>query len=197
MSKVQQLLIDRFDTAIGEMILVADHDGNLRAIDWADHETRMRRLLRLHYGENGFNLEPARNPSGLSDVIRRYFAGEVNAIDLLPVVTAGTAFQREVWRALRDIPAGTTLSYAQLAERIGRPTAVRAVGLANGSNPVGIVVPCHRVVGASGSLTGYGGGMERKRWLLEHEGVRANDSQRLGLFEKTAVDPVEANQSNR
>ncbi|MGI8772476.1 MAG: methylated-DNA--[protein]-cysteine S-methyltransferase [Acidobacteriaceae bacterium] len=197
MSEVRQLLVDRIDTAIGEIILVADHDGNLRAIDWADHETRMRRLLRLHYGENGFNLEPARNPSGLSDVIRRYFAGEVNEIELLPVATAGTAFQREVWRALRDIPAGTTLSYAQLAERIGRPTAVRAVGLANGSNPVGIVVPCHRVVGANGALTGYGGGMERKRWLLENKGVRANDSHSLGLFEKTTVDPLQANQSNR
>ena len=172
MKKVRQLLIDRIDTAIGEMILVADHDGNLRAIDWADYETRMRRLLRLHYGKDGFDLKPADNPSGLSDVIRRYFAGDLNAIDRLPVETAGTPFQREVWRALRDIPVGTTLSYAQIAERIGRPTAVRAVGLANGSNPVGIVVPCHRIIGANGSLTGYGGGMERKRWLLDHEGVK-------------------------
>jgi methylated-DNA-[protein]-cysteine S-methyltransferase len=185
MNKVQQLLIDRIDTAIGELILVADYEGNLRAIDWADHETRMLRLLRLHYGKDGFNLESARNPSGLSDTIRRYFEGEVNAIDRLPVATGGTPFQREVWRALRDIPAGTTLSYAQLAERIGRPTAVRAVGLANGSNPVGIVVPCHRVIGANGSLTGYGGGIERKRWLLEHEGIRGNDAQSPNLFEKT------------
>lgn len=181
MKKVQQLLIDRIDTAIGEMILVADHDGNLRAIDWADHEMRMRRLLRLHYGKDGFALEPADNPSGLSDAILRYFAGDLSAIDRLPVETAGTLFQREVWRALRDIPVGTTLSYAQIAERIGRPTAVRAVGLANGSNPVGIVVPCHRVIGANGSLTGYGGGMERKRWLLDHEGVKVNESQRAGM----------------
>ncbi len=181
MKKVQQLLIDRIDTAIGEMILVADHDGNLRAIDWADHEMRMRRLLRLHYGKDGFALEPAVNPSGLSDAILRYFAGDLSAIDRLPVQTAGTPFQREVWRALRDIPVGTTLSYAQIAERIGRPTAVRAVGLANGSNPVGIVVPCHRVIGANGSLTGYGGGMERKRWLLDHEGVKVNESQRAGM----------------
>jgi methylated-DNA-[protein]-cysteine S-methyltransferase len=196
MKKVQQLLIDRIDTAIGEMILVADHDGNLRAIDWADHETRMQRLLRLHYGKDGFNLEPTTNPNGLSDAIRRYFAGEVNAIDLLPVETAGTPFQREVWRALRDIPVGTTSSYAQLAERIGRPTAIRAVGLANGSNPIGVVVPCHRVIGANGSLTGYGGGVERKRWLLEHEGVKPNDSQGAGLFNKTRVAQVAASQSN-
>jgi methylated-DNA-[protein]-cysteine S-methyltransferase len=85
------------------------------------------------------------------------------------VTTGGTAFQREVWRALRKIRCGATVSYAKLADQIGRPTAVRAVGLANGSNPIGIVVPCHRVIGANGSLTGYGGGMERKRWLLEHE----------------------------
>jgi methylated-DNA-[protein]-cysteine S-methyltransferase len=187
MKKLQRLLIDRIDTAIGEMILVADHDGNLRAIDWADHETRMRRLLRLHYGKDGFDLEPATNPSGLSDAIRRYFAGDVNVINLLPVETAGTPFQREVWRALREIPVGTTSSYAQLAERIGRPTAVRAVGLANGSNPVGVVVPCHRVIGADGSLTGYGGGMERKRWLLEHEGVKAHASPEADLFDKTRV----------
>ena len=89
------------------------------------------------------------------------------------VRTGGTAFQREVWGALREIACGTTVSYAKLAERIGRPNAVRAVGLANGSNPVGVVVPCHRVIGSDGSLTGYGGGIERKRWLLEHEGKHA------------------------
>jgi methylated-DNA-[protein]-cysteine S-methyltransferase len=185
MGNVQQLLIDRIDTAIGEMILIADREGNLRAIDWVDYELRMLRLLRRHYGEKGFSLEPAKNPGGLSDIIRRYFAGEVNAIDTLPVQTAGTPFQREVWRALREIPAGTTTSYAQLAERIGRPSAVRAVGLANGSNPIGVVVPCHRVIGSNGSLTGYGGGMERKRWLLEHEGVQLNTPQGSGLFDKT------------
>jgi methylated-DNA-[protein]-cysteine S-methyltransferase len=169
MKDVLELWIDRIDTPIGEMILVADRDGNLRAADWTDHEERMRKLLRRHYGRDGFTLTPARNPSGLSDSIRSYFAGDLTAIDLLPVQTGGTPFQREVWRALRKITCGATISYAKLAERIGRPGAVRAVGLANGSNPVGIVVPCHRVIGANGSLTGYGGGMERKRWLLEHE----------------------------
>jgi methylated-DNA-[protein]-cysteine S-methyltransferase len=129
----------------------------------------MRKLLRLHYGQSGFRLDPIRNPNGFSDAISRYFAGELAAIDALPVQTGGTPFQREVWRALREIPCGTTVSYAQLAERIGRPAAVRAVGLANGSNPLGVVVPCHRVIGSDRSLTGYGGGIERKRWLLEHE----------------------------
>lgn len=169
MTEVLQLLSDRIHTPIGEMVIVADCEGNLRAADWTDHETRMRRLLRLHYGENGFRLEPARNPNGLTVAISRYFVGEFEAIEALPVETRGTPFQREVWRALRDIPYGTTESYAQLAGRIGRPAAVRAVGLANGANPVGVVVPCHRVIGSDGSLTGYGGGVERKRWLLEHE----------------------------
>ena len=134
----------------------------------------MRRFLRLHYGENGFRLAPTHNPNGLTYAISSYFTGELTAIDILPVQTAGTPFQREVWRALRKITCGTTISYAKLAERIGRPTAVRAVGLANGSNPVGVVVPCHRVIGSNGSLTGYGGGIERKCWLLEHESKYAN-----------------------
>jgi methylated-DNA-[protein]-cysteine S-methyltransferase len=169
MGEVLALSIDRIDTPIGEMLVVADHDGNLRAADWTDHETRMRRLLRIHYFEDGFRLEATRSPSRLTDAIRSYFEGEVTAVDTLPVQTGGTPFQREVWRALREIGCGSTVTYAKLAQRIGRPTALRAVGLANGSNPIGVVVPCHRVIGANGSLTGYGGGIERKRWLLEHE----------------------------
>lgn len=169
MAKVLQLRIDQFDTPIGEMSIVVDREGNLRAADWTDHESRMRHLLRLHYGENGFGLETAGNPNGVTDALQAYFAGDLGAIDGLPVQTAGTSFQREVWSALRQITCGTTVSYGRLAEQIGRPTAVRAVGLANGANPVGIVVPCHRVIGADGSLTGYGGGIERKRWLLDHE----------------------------
>jgi methylated-DNA-[protein]-cysteine S-methyltransferase len=169
MSEVLQLLTDRIRTPIGEMLIIADHEGNLRATDWVDHEARMQRLLRLHYGDGGFRLEPVRNSNGLKVAISEYFAGDLEAIDALPVVTGGTTFQREVWRALRDISCGRTVSYSQLAERVGRPAAVRAVGLANGANPVGVVVPCHRVIGSDGSLTGYGGGIERKRWLLEHE----------------------------
>lgn len=169
MGDILHLSINRIETPIGEMLIVADRDGNLRAVDWTDHQVRMHRLLRAHYGDDGFMLEPTRNPSRLTNAICSYFAGELTAIDTLPVKTAGTPFQREVWRALREITCGTKLSYARLAERIGRPTAVRAVGLANGSNPIGVVVPCHRVIGADGSLTGYGGGIERKRWLLKHE----------------------------
>jgi len=169
MTEVLHLLMDRIDTPIGTMLVVADREGNLRATDWEGYEARMRHLLRLHYGRNGFQLEPARIHNGLTDAICSYFAGELEAIDSLPVKTMGTPFQRKVWLALRKIPCGATLSYAQLARRIGRPSAVRAVGHANGANPVGVVVPCHRVIGSDGSLSGYGGGIERKRWLLEHE----------------------------
>jgi methylated-DNA-[protein]-cysteine S-methyltransferase len=169
MSDVLQLFIDRIETPIGELLLVADNAGNVRAIDWADYESRMLRLLRLHYGKDGFRLEPAHNPHGLRTRVDRYFAGEIDQIDEIPVQTAGTVFQRSVWNELRKIPCGATVSYRTLAERIARPKAVRAVGLANGANPIGIVVPCHRVIGANGSLTGYGGGLQRKQWLLDHE----------------------------
>jgi methylated-DNA-[protein]-cysteine S-methyltransferase len=100
-----------------------------------------------------------------------YFQGDIRAIDALEADPSGTDFQRDVWAELRRIRGGTTISYSQLAARIGRPHAVRAVGTANGANPVPIVIPCHRVIGANGSLVGYGGGLELKRWLLAHEGL--------------------------
>jgi len=169
MSEILQLTVDRAKTPIGEMMILADHDGNLRAVDWTDHEVRMLRLLGLHYGKNGFKLEPRKDTNGFVHAIDQYFAGQLSVLDTFPVKTAGTPFQRIVWRALRTIPAGTTITYAKLAEQIASPKAVRAVGLANGSNPVGVIVPCHRVIGTNGSLTGYGGGVDRKRWLLDHE----------------------------
>ncbi len=187
MTEIIHLLIDRTDTPIGELAIVTDRTGNLRAVDWTDHEPRMRQLLRLHYGAGGFALEAARNPSGMTQAIDNYFAGQLAAIGGLPVRTGGTAFQRAVWHALREIPCGTTISYAALAQRIGRPEAVRAVGLANGANPVSIVVPCHRVIGSDGSLTGYGGGIERKRWLLAHERTihrRDRDALRAPISER-------------
>ena len=176
MPDLLNLFIDRIPSPIGELLLVADDAGNLRAIDWADFEPRMLRLLRLHHRRIPFRLEPARDPHGLRNAIERYFAGDVRAIDGLPVQTAGTTFQRSVWQELRNIPTGSSTTYGKLAERIGRPNAVRAVGTANGANPIGIVVPCHRVIGADGSLTGYAGGMERKHWLLEHERKHAFQS---------------------
>jgi methylated-DNA-[protein]-cysteine S-methyltransferase len=161
--------LDRLETPIGTALLVTDAAGVLRALDWEDYEARMRELLRLHYG--AAVLQDARAPDDIRTALQGYFAGDLDCLKMMRWRVAGTAFQRKVWTALRAIPAGTTTSYGALAAQLGMPKAVRAVGLANGANPISIVVPCHRVIGANGSLTGYGGGLSRKRWLLEHEGV--------------------------
>jgi methylated-DNA-[protein]-cysteine S-methyltransferase len=169
----RKLFIDRIDSPLGAMVAVHDEHEQLRVLDFQDYEPRMRRLLRLHYGQEGqnFMLERAAAPRSIAGALGRYFEGDLTAIDYIPTATGGTQFQRDVWGALRKIPVGSTVSYGALARRLGCPKAVRAVGLANGANPIGVVVPCHRVVGADASLTGYGGGIERKRWLLSHEGI--------------------------
>jgi methylated-DNA-[protein]-cysteine S-methyltransferase len=155
------------------LLLIHDREGHVRALDFHDFESRMRRLLRLYYGAEGndFAIEDRAAPTAIRRAISDYFLGDLCAINSIPVTTGGTSFQREVWAALRTIQAGTTLSYGALARQLGRPKSVRAVGLANAANPVAIVVPCHRVIGTDGSLTGYGGGISRKRWLLVHERV--------------------------
>src|SRR5215470_9043352 len=140
--------LDRLATPIGVALAVHDERGRLRALDWEDHEARMARLLRLHYGDHAVELVAGDGSGSIVDALRAYLAGDLGALDGVPVETAGTEFQRRVWRELRRIRAGTTLSYRQLARRIGRPDAVRAVARANGSNPVSVVVPCHRVVGS-------------------------------------------------
>jgi methylated-DNA-[protein]-cysteine S-methyltransferase len=165
-----RLQLDRYASLCAELLIVTDGDGNLRALDFSDHEPRMRRLLGEHYED--YVLHDGEAPAAITAALDEYFAGNLDALADIPVATGGTAFQREVWQALRQIPAGTTLSYGQLAARVNRPNANRAVGAANGSNPVAIVVPCHRVIGANGTLTGYGGGLPRKRWLLDHERAR-------------------------
>lgn len=164
--------IERVPTPTGTMLLVTDEQDVLRALDWEDYEPRMHHLLRLHYGDGRTRLEANPLTSTARRALEAYYAGTLSALDTVRVQTGGTAFQREVWTALRAIPAGTTTTYGRLAAQLGRPKAMRAVGMANGANPIGIVVPCHRVIGANASLTGYGGGIERKRWLLAHEGVR-------------------------
>jgi methylated-DNA-[protein]-cysteine S-methyltransferase len=171
MAEPLDFFIDRLATPIGELIVIADGDGALRTIDWTDHEKRMKLLLDRYYGKDRYTLTPKRDPGGLTSAMRRYFKGEIGVLQELAVATSGTAFQTSVWKALRRIKDGTTISYAELASRIGKPRAVRAAGLANGQNPISIVVPCHRVIGSNGSLTGYGGGLHRKQWLLAHEGV--------------------------
>lgn len=170
------LFLDRISTPIGEMLIVADRDANLRLTVWVDHDREMDWLVASYYGKDGYTLGNCDQRLSAARALARYFDGDLQAIDTLPVKAVGTSFQQEVWNALRTIPCGTTISYAQLARQIGRPDAVRAVGTANGANPIGVVVPCHRVIGANGKLTGYGGGMERKAWLLRHEAEHSAQS---------------------
>jgi methylated-DNA-[protein]-cysteine S-methyltransferase len=161
--------IDRLPTPIGVALLVTDADGVLRALDWEEHEPRMKELLRLQYG--AVVLRNARASRDLRAALSAYFKGDLASLKTIKWRVAGTPFQRKVWTALPRIAAGTTRSYGALAAQLGMPRAMRAVGHANGSNPISVVVPCHRLIGANGALVKYGGGLERKRWLLEHEGV--------------------------
>lgn len=171
----ERLLLDRLPTPIGEALIVTDEQGYMRAFDWADCEAGMQRLLRLHYG--ALRLDNGTAPAAVMRSVLRYFDGDLASLGDIEWRTGGTAFQQRVWRDLTRIAPGETLSYGKLAARIGQPRSVRAVGHANGSNPISVVVPCHRVIGANGSLTGYGGGLPRKRWLLAHEGARFDDGR--------------------
>jgi O-6-methylguanine DNA methyltransferase len=148
-------------------LIVAWNETGMFALEFADHESRMIRFFEKNDLATRKADAADRNP--YTPTLERYFAGETAALEALPVVLVGTAFQIRVWNALREIPVGTTSTYGERAAAIGQPGAARAVGAANGQNPIGIVVPCHRVIGASGSLSGYAGGVERKKWLLNHE----------------------------
>lgn len=163
---MKELFVDYLLSPIGTIVIVVDNN-RLCSLDFEDYTERMLKLLRRRYGE--VRLHPTRDPHGFGSLIARYFAGDYGSLGAIPVTTGGTPFQQQVWNALRDIPVGQTLTYGQLAARIGRPTGARAVGMTISLNPVALVLPCHRVVGGSGSLTGYAGGLERKRWLLHHE----------------------------
>lgn len=167
MLRPARLTLDRLPSPIGEILLVTDEAGDVRALDFHDYAPRMRRLLSLHYGDMA--LEDGAAPAAVRSALVHYFDGQLDALSAITWATGGTAFQRTVWTALMDVPAGTTRTYSALAARIGKPAAMRAVGAANGANPIAILVPCHRLVGANGALTGYAGGLERKRWLLGHE----------------------------
>jgi methylated-DNA-[protein]-cysteine S-methyltransferase len=162
-AETETLLYTRIDSPIGELLLVGDGE-RLHGL----HMQEGRRPLAV-----GSGWQPAEAPFEEARAqLAEYFAGERTEFDL-PTDGVGTPFQRSVWAELERIPYGETISYAELARRIGRPSASRAVGMANGRNPISIIVPCHRVVGADGSLTGYGGGVGRKRFLLELESARA------------------------
>jgi len=169
----------RMTSPIGPVEMVIA-DGALELLDFRDEGSdRLDAFLARRY-PGGLPPE-GRDSSGIAEALAAYFAGERHAIDELPARPTGTLFQEGVWHALRTIPNGTTISYRELACRIGRPSATRAVGLANGQNPVSVVVPCHRVIGSDGSLTGYGGGLPRKRWLLAHEGALPPEQGSLGF----------------
>jgi methylated-DNA-[protein]-cysteine S-methyltransferase len=182
--QVQELELDQVSSPIGDILIISDH-GRLCGVEFAGYEARTLGFLKRRYGE--FNLTPAQTPT-LSQPLLAYLEGDYSAVDQLPISLEGTAFQQQVWLALRCIPAGTVLTYGQLAEQLGKPTASRAVGMTNGLNPIAIVLPCHRVIGANGNLTGYAGGLERKRWLLEHEGVRLNKYRQMQLSDQELRD---------
>jgi methylated-DNA-[protein]-cysteine S-methyltransferase len=168
MSEPVMLETAELGSPIGTLALVASPLG-LCAVDFDCDWVRLRSQLERRFGP--VRLEAKADPAGAVSALRRYFAGDVRATLAIAVDTGGTPFQQQVWTTLRTIPVGRTWSYADMAKAIGRPSATRAVGAANGANPVGVVVPCHRVIGRNGSLTGYGGGLPRKVWLLRHEGA--------------------------
>jgi methylated-DNA-[protein]-cysteine S-methyltransferase len=171
--------LSRMKTPIGLALVATDDCGALRVFDWDDCKDRMQRgLARIYRAEGGVRLSESRGAAWpVRERLEAFFAGDLTAIDDIPVESAGTPFQRKVWKALRKVPVGKTWTYSQLAARIGHPEAVRAVGAANGLNPISVVVPCHRLIGSNGSLTGYGGGLHRKEWLLRHEGVQVKASK--------------------
>lgn len=165
-----QLFVERIKTPIGPLLIT--HDGRALAnVAFADREERRAKELKRDFP--GAEVKRAQKTTRLALALARYFDGDIRAIDKLPVLDFGTAFQRRCWKALRRVPPGTTRSYGDHARAIGRPNAPRAVGAANGFNPISIVVPCHRLVGGTGSLVHYGGGLERKRWLIDHEARHA------------------------
>jgi methylated-DNA-[protein]-cysteine S-methyltransferase len=165
----EMFAVDRLATPIGPALVVTDADGMLRAFDWEDHAARIRELLRLQYG--AVELQEARMPTSLRTAFAAYFKGDLDVLKTIEWRIAGTPFQQKVWRALPKIPVGKTMSYGALAAKLGSPSAMRAVGHANGSNPISVVIPCHRLIAANGALVKYGSGLARKRWLLTHEGV--------------------------
>ena len=164
----EALWLGRMASPLGDLLLVSDAAGRLRALDFCGYEARMLRLLRVQQGVE--DLLPSVAPASVRLALEAYFAGDFAALAGIAWHCGGTAFQRLVWAALPGVPTGQTLSYGALAAQLGRPAAVRALGAANGANPLAIVLPCHRLVAADGALTGYAGGLERKRWLLRHEG---------------------------
>jgi methylated-DNA-[protein]-cysteine S-methyltransferase len=181
MAETETFFFDVIDTPVGPLAIVADQKGAMRMLSFDGENDRWRKDFSRHYP--GGDLVARRDPFGHGLALKRYFAGDMDALDNIPVAFGGTPFQNKVWRQLRKIPVGQTLSYGAVARKIGEPKAMRAVGLANGSNPIAVIVPCHRVIGSDGSLTGFGGGLPRKKWLLDHEAKHTASNFRLEAAE--------------
>lgn len=160
--------VTTIDSPVGALT-VAANGPRVCVVHFGEWTPKIESTLRGWYPDA--TIDKTADPGGAVTVLRRYFDGDLESLDRIEVELHGTAFQQRVWMALRTVKAGATASYAELARQVGSPAAVRAVGAANGANPVAIVLPCHRIIGSNGSLTGYGGGLDRKRWLLDHEGV--------------------------
>ena len=174
----EQYFFEQIQSPVGRLLMISDRAGVMRVLEFQDREERWRPTIARRFQDATMTEKPG--AFGHAETLTRYFEGDIEAIDTIPTKATGSDFQIAVWKALREIPAGTTTSYGAIALKLGKPDAMRAVGLANGANPIAIVVPCHRVIGADGSLTGYGGGLERKRWLLTHEDRHSGQ----GLFKK-------------
>jgi methylated-DNA-[protein]-cysteine S-methyltransferase len=173
------LVAETIATPLGAVLLVTDREDHVRAADFADCENRLRRLLDRRLGRSGYELARGSVPKAIETALEAYLSGDLSALGRIPLKTGGTAFQDAVWAALRSVEPGRPVTYAALAHRLGRAGSARAVGHANGANPICIVISCHRLIGADGALTGYSGGLARKRWLLDHEAryaTRANGS---------------------
>src|SRR5215212_7641696 len=163
------LQIATIDSPLGPLTL-ASREGRVCLLHFGAADGGVRQALYRWYPAE--TIEAHGDPACAASSLQAYFDGTLNALDSIPVELNGTPFQKRVWEALRSVRPGTTAAYADIARMIQAPSAIRAVGAANGANPVAVIVPCHRIVGSNGSLTGYGGGLPRKQWLLEHEGLR-------------------------
>lgn len=161
------LEIADYPSPLGD-VTMALHDGSVCAMAFANRWEDVERRLSRRFGAA---VRGSTRAASLARRLDAYFAGELRALDDVEVDPGGTPFQGAVWTALRRVPPGRTTSYAELARAIGAPTAVRAVGAANGANPIWLIIPCHRAIGSDGRLVGYAGGLDRKRWLLRHEGA--------------------------
>ncbi len=162
------LFFDRMETPLGDIVLSFDKAGKIYSLDWKNPGRSATHSAERYY--KNLQLEHQALPPKISNALHAYFDGDLKTIEGLAIHLDGTPFQNSVWRALCEIPVGEVCSYVDIAKKLNNPGAMRAVGMANNANPISIIVPCHRVIGADGKMVGYGSGVDRKKWLLRHEG---------------------------